>query len=141
METATSRDLRHLLSTPTLPRILRILDSLPSPRVRSNTLSRLLSIDYNSLSKPGGGTFLTDRSSPPPLSELIKSLTGDVKDEDPRRQSDEKGWWLGKEGGGDRVWIGEEERRLMRVWAGLVCRAIDGAGGEEWGEGGLGWEI
>ena len=142
VSTATCRELRHLLASPTLPRILRILDAIPSPRMRSSTLSRLLSIDSNSLSKSGGGTFLADRSSPPPLEQLISSLTGDGTEDDRGREWDEDGWWLGKDGGGvDRVWIGEEERRLMRVWAGVVCRAIDGGGGEGWGEGGLGWEI
>jgi len=130
-----------LFSTDTLPRILRILDSLPSHNARSITLSRLLSIDEVSLSKPGGETFLTERSSPPPLDELLSNLAGE-KEED-RAAWNGDGWWLGRDGSKEgRVWIGEEERRMMRLWAGVICQAIDGnevdAG---WGQGGLGWEV
>jgi hypothetical protein len=41
------------------------------------------------------------------------------------------------------VWIGEEEKKIMRLFAGAVCQAIDGGEGEElsWGQGGLSWEV
>ena len=56
------------------------------------------------------------------------------------RPMDDNGWWLGKVG--DRIWIGEEEKRMMRVWAGVVVQAIDGDGrGDEWGQGDLSWDI
>lgn len=56
------------------------------------------------------------------------------------------GFWIGREvyageKGVQRVWIGDEERKMMRIFAGLVCRAIDGGEGDAWGQGGLAWEV
>lgn len=44
------------------------------------------------------------------------------------------------------MWIGPEEEKLVKLWAGVVVRAIDGedeVGGEEvvWGQGTLAWEV
>ncbi|EIW70235.1 hypothetical protein TREMEDRAFT_61995 [Tremella mesenterica DSM 1558] len=136
-------DLRHLLSTTTLPRILRIVDSLPSPHARSNALTRLLGVDDVSLSKPGRATLVSQRDSPPPLETLLSALAGNATEETDT-DMDQVGWWLVQEGTeGGRVWIGAEERRLMRIWAGVVCKAIDGdeKGEVEWGRGDLGWEV
>ncbi|RXK39945.1 hypothetical protein M231_02740 [Tremella mesenterica] len=143
MRIATSSDLRHLLSTTTLPRILRIVDSLPSPHARSNALTRLLGVDDVSLSKPGRATLVSQRDSPPPLETLLSALAGNATEETDT-DMDQVGWWLVQEGTeGGRVWIGAEERRLMRIWAGVVCKAIDGdeKGEVEWGRGDLGWEV
>lgn len=146
---ATSAQLRHLLATPTLPHILRIIDALPTPSARSSALSRCLGIDDTSLSKPGGGTFLSQRDSPPPLDTLLSALAGDpdgsgATSGGPGKGREGEGWWLGREGSKEgRVWIGEEERNLMRLWAGTVCGAIDGGQGDDvgWGRGALGWEM
>lgn len=56
----------------------------------------------------------------------------------------EEGWWLGREGSnGGRIWIGEEERKVMRLFAAVVCKAIDGGEDDDvaWGSGELSWEI
>ena len=36
--------------------------------------------------------------------------------------------------------MGEEEKRVMRIWANVVCKAIDGGDGDAWGGGELSWE-
>ena len=139
---ATSPQLRHLLTATSLPQILRILDALPSPHARQTALSRLLGLDAESLGKPATNTFLSQRDSPPPLNELLDTLTGQREEE--TRGWNESGWWLGyannKEG---RVWIGEEEKKIMRLFAGTVCQAIDGGADESggWGQGDLEWEV
>lgn len=143
---ATSPQLRRLLSGTQLPRILRIIDSLPTPNARSATLSRCLEIDDQSLAKPGSDSFLNGRNSPPPLGDLLEKL---AQQDDPssaglRAGPEQSGWWLGREGTKEgRVWIGETERQLMRMWAGAVCTSIDGKEGDEvvLGQGGLGWEV
>lgn len=137
-EPATSPQLRRILATPKLAQILRILDALPTPNARSSCLARLLGVDEISLSKPGKETLLSQRDSPPPLGELLNALSGNTQDKG--AASEDSGWWLGREG--ERIWIGEEEQRLMRVWAGQVVQSIDGEGeGNEWGSGSLGWEV
>lgn len=126
------------MATPSLARILRILDSLPTPNARSSCLARLLGVDEISLSKPGQETLLSQRDSPPPLGDLLNALSGRVEDD--RRATEDGGWWLGRDQ--ERIWIGEEEKRLMRVWAGIVVQSIDGDGrGDEWGRGDLSWEV
>ena len=142
--TATSPQLRLLLANSTLPQILRILDKLPNSHTRSSALSRLLSIDPISLSKPDGSTFLNERSSPPPLHELLSTISGAGQDreEEKRVTGNEDGWWLGHEGSKEgRIWIGGEAKRLMRLWARVVCMSIDGGQGDEWGQGSLAWEV
>ncbi|KAK4683393.1 zinc finger HIT domain-containing protein 3, partial [Tremellales sp. Uapishka_1] len=108
MRIATSPQLRHLLTTTSLPTILRILDSISSPTSRSTVLSKLLSIDAESLSKPLALT--SSRDSPPPIYAL---LSGDTEAYRPATESG--GWWLisPASGGQERIWIGEEERRVM----------------------------
>ena len=86
--------------------------------------------------------MLSQRDSPPPLGDLLDTLAG--KKEDESRGWNEQGWWLGHQGSKEgRVWIGEEEKKIMRLFAGAVCQAIDGGDGEEpsWGQGGLSWEV
>ena len=41
------------------------------------------------------------------------------------------------------MWIGEEEKKIMRLFAGTVCQAIDGSTDEAggWGQGDLEWEV
>jgi hypothetical protein len=69
---------------------------------------------------------------------LLRAFSGNVEED--RRAADDEGWYLGKDA--DRIWIGDEEKRLMRVWAAVVVQAIDGDGrGDEWGQGDLAWEI
>lgn len=78
-----------------------------------------------------------DRGSPPPLQHLLG--VGEQEHEQDRPDDwGAAGWWLGY--GEKRVWVGPEERRLMRAWADCVTTAI---GGGEWGmrDGSLGWEI
>jgi hypothetical protein len=95
-------------------------------------------VDEVSLSKPGQESLLSQRDSPPPLEDLLRAFSGKVEDD--RRPIQDEGWYLGKNA--DKIWIGEEEKRLMRVWAGVVVQAIDGDGrGDEWGQGDLAWEI
>jgi len=102
-------------------------------------LARLLGVDEISLSKPGQETLLSQRDSPPPLEDLLRAFNGNAEEEK-RGSADNEGWWLGKDA--DRIWIGEEEKRMMRVWAGVVVQAIDGDGrGDEWGQGNLSWDI
>lgn len=110
-------------------------------------LARCLSIDPISLSAPAPASdLLSQRNSPPPIEDLIRALAGQAGDgkEDRAEEQDRKaGFWIGRESQGqaERVWIGDEERRIMRIFAGLVCRAIDGGEGDAWGEGGLAWEV
>lgn len=134
---ATSPQLRQVLAHPTLPRILRILDSLATPNARSSCLARLLGVDEISLSKPGQESIVNRRDSPPPLGELLMALSGKVEDE--RSTHEDGGWLLRSET--DRIWIGEEEKKLMRVWAGAVVESIDGDGRDDWGQGDLAWEV
>lgn len=135
---ATSPQLRQVLASPSLPRILRILDALPTPNARSSCLARLLGVDEVSLSKPGQETLLFQRDSPPPLGDLLNALSGQVQDSS--KAVDDGGWWLGRDQ--ERIWIGEEEKRLMRVWAGVVVQSIDEDGrGDTWGQGDLSWEV
>lgn len=134
---ATSPQLRQVLANPTLPRILRILDSLATPNARSSCLARLLGVDEISLSKPGQESIVNRRDSPPPLGELLLALSGQVEDE--RSTQEDGGWLLRSET--DRIWIGEEEKKLMRVWAGTVVESIDGDGRDDWGQGDLAWEV
>ena len=139
--TATSQQLRYLLSSTSLSNILRIADSIPSPGARASTLSRLLGLDPHSLSRPDN-PLLSQRDSPPPLEDLLKAFAGEAQDDNVGWS--EEGWWLGRDGTEHgRVWIGEEERKLMRLFAGIVCKAIDGGEGDEvaWGTGGLAWEV
>ena len=99
--------------------------------------------------------MLSQRDSPPPLGELLRALSGETKEDFSKRRVD-VGWWLGpppskgnvKDDGESeaRIWVGQEERKLMRLFAGVVCREIDGGGGGSgseagWGAGGLGWEV
>lgn len=115
-----------------------MLDSLTTPNARSSCLARLLGVDEISLSKPGQETLLSQRDSPPPLEDLLRAFSGNA--EEKSRPMDNEGWWLGKDA--DRIWIGDEEKRMMRVWAGVVVQAIDGDGrGDEWGQGDLSWDI
>ncbi|WRT67632.1 uncharacterized protein IL334_004604 [Kwoniella shivajii] len=145
---ATSPSLRVLLNQPSLPPILQALDSLPSHN-RHTTLSRLLGLDTKSLSNTDGSSksFITGRDSPPPLEDLLSTLSGSKEDQHVVVEG-ENGWWLNypsRESGGGRVWIGEEEKKLVRLFAGAVCQAIDGTqeGQEElsWGEGALEWQV
>ena len=139
--TATSPQLRHLLTSTALPRILRIVDAIPSPHARSSALARLLGVDDVSLSKPGNGKLLSQRDSPPPLQDLLSALGGQA----PEAPVDETegGWWLGRDGTKEgRVWIGPEEKEIIRIWAAIVCQSIDGSDGDpEWGSGSLAWEV
>jgi hypothetical protein len=142
LTTATSPQLRHLLTATSLPNILLILDAIPSPHARQNSLARILGLDPESLAKPTAGTLLSQRDSPPPLGDLLDTLAGKKEDDD--RGWNEQGWWLGHQGSKEGcVWIGEEEKKIMRLFAGAVCQAIDDGEGEElsWGQGGLSWEV
>lgn len=88
--------------------------------------------------------LLSQRDSPPPLEVLIQAIAqGGRSNEDPSTAGDRAGFWIGRVDGegSSRVWIGDEERKIMRVFAGLVCRAIDGGEGDAWGQGGLAWEV
>lgn len=76
------------------------------------------------------------QESPPPLDQLLGG--GIEKASAGRDDWGAEGWWLGRDD--QRVWIGAEERRLMRLWAGVTVQAIDGSDGS-WGEGGLEWEV
>lgn len=139
---ATSPQLRHLLTATSLPQILRILDALPTPHSRQSALSRLLGLDAESLAKPTSNPLLSQRDSPPPLSELLETLSGQKEEE--TRGWNETGWWLGYESNKEgRVWIGEEEKKIMRLFAGTVCQAIDGSADDTsgWGQGELEWEV
>ncbi|KAK8858452.1 hypothetical protein IAR55_002679 [Kwoniella newhampshirensis] len=145
LQIATSPPLRSLLSSTTLPQILRLLDDLP-PSARHSMLSRLLGLDTSTLSQPAGTSrsFLTGRESPPPLGELLDTLAqshGQAYRREGNADRDvELGWWL-RGSGGEKVWIGEEEKKVMRLFAGSVCTAIDGSGEVAWGQGGLEWEV
>ena len=110
-------------------------------------LARCLSIDPISLSAPTSSQsadLLSQRDSPPPIEDLIRALAGRASSDieaDTRGQEQNAGFWIGRASEKDRVWVGDEERRIMRVFAGLVCKAIDGGEGDGWGEGDLGWEV
>ena len=98
-------------------------------------------MDDASLTQPDAHGLLGGRDSPPPLGELLGMWKRKVEGEEERVEVDDaKGWWLGDS---PRVWIGVEERRLMRLWAGVVVRAIDGHGEENvaWGSGALSWDV
>ncbi|WVW84496.1 hypothetical protein I302_106530 [Kwoniella bestiolae CBS 10118] len=143
---ATSPTLRNLLSNPLLPRLLHTLDSLPS-KSRHTALSKLLGLDPTSLSSAEGITqsFLAGRDSPPPLDELLSTIANQGDSEDKVGLVEGKAGWYIQSKGGERIWIGDEEKRVMRAFAGVVCNAIDGgdnaAGEVEWGQGGLEWEF
>ncbi|WVQ65943.1 uncharacterized protein L199_004121 [Kwoniella botswanensis] len=152
---ATSPSLRSLLSSnPLLPLLLKSLDSLPT-KSRHIALSRLLNLDPESLSHAEGinQSFLSGRNSPPPLDELLCTLTNPHESnhidtttlDSSGSGSGGKGWYLNVPGETKKIWIGEEERKLMRLFAASVCTAIDGQqneGGEvEWGQGRLEWEF
>ncbi|KLT45509.1 hypothetical protein CC85DRAFT_299571 [Cutaneotrichosporon oleaginosum] len=134
---ATSQPLRDLLAEDKLTRILAVLDGMPA-RARHDALARLLGVDGESLARPAAAATL-ERGSPPPLGEILARAAA------PRREGwAVDGWWLGQDQGQERVWIGDEERQLVRLWAGVVVREIDGegVGGEgAWGRGELAWEI
>lgn len=123
---ATSKPLREVLASPALVKVLGCLDSMP-PNTRQTSLARILGVDGESLAKPAAEALL--RASPPPLQDLLgerKPVEGGG------------GWWLGQ--GEGRVWIGEEERRVVKLWAGVTVQAIDGGDGD-WGKGELGWQV
>jgi hypothetical protein len=76
------------------------------------------------------------------LGDLLDVLAG--KREEPQVVEESGGWWLGREGTEyGRIWIGEEEKKVMRLFASVVCQAIDGNkdGDVAWGRGDLTWEI
>lgn len=109
-------------------------------------LSRCLEIDDQSLAKPGGGTFLSGRDSPPPLGDLLETLAERAAPTKSHAIAamDRDGFWLGRAGSKEgQIWIGENEKKLMRIWAGVVCTSIEGRKMDEvvLGRGGLGWEI
>lgn len=141
---ATSPDLRSLLSNPTLRAVLSALDSFQSPKSRHAALARLLGVDSQSLAKPAASALM-ERHSPPPLHALLGALDDSSPASTPtvegmgsggRDDWGASGWWLGYNE--KRVWVGPEERRLMRLWADAVSEAIGG-----WGmrEGQLAWEV
>lgn len=142
--TASSPQLRHLLTTTALPRILSILDSVNQPDSRSNALARLLGLDRRSLAKPSANPLLSQRDSPPPLEDLLRTLAGEKVESVTESTDGDAGWWLGDPRVKDKsIWIGDEERKVMRLFANVVCQAIDGSEGEEaaWGQGELAWEV
>jgi len=94
----------------------------------------VLGVDAQSLAKPAASALM-GRESPPPLDELLGGITNASAGRDDWGAD---GWWLGRE---NKVWVGPEERRLMRIWAGVVVGAIDGEGEASWGEGALEWEV
>ncbi|RSH83215.1 uncharacterized protein EHS24_006882 [Apiotrichum porosum] len=135
---ATSAPLRELLTHPALTKVLAALDALPTPNARHASLARLLGVDGTSLAKPAAAALLHRSGSPPPLQDLLggggaQSTAADDWGSD--------GWWLGRDDA--RVWIGPEERRLMRLWAGVVVQAVDDDGDGAWGaaDGDLEWEV
>ncbi|ORX39664.1 hypothetical protein BD324DRAFT_614531 [Kockovaella imperatae] len=146
---ATSSSLRYLLSSTPLPRILKILDSLPTASARSSCLARLLGLDPISMAKPDN-PILNQRDSPPPLEDLLRAAIGENKSETGSGAwADDEGWWLeckrgeGPRSDNERIWIGSEERRVMRLFASVVCREIDGdkADSSSMGKGHLEWEV
>lgn len=112
--------------------MLTALDGLPQ-NARHGALARVLGVDSASLAKPAAAALMDRSGSPPPLGELLGAK------EQERDDWGAEGWYLGQ--GSERVWVGAEERRLMRIWAGAVVGAIDGDGDGSWGEGGLEWEV
>ncbi|BEJ16264.1 hypothetical protein CspHIS471_0508690 [Cutaneotrichosporon sp. HIS471] len=130
---ATSQPLRDLLAEEKLTRILSALDTMPS-KARHDALARLLGVDADSLARPAAAATL-DRGSPPPLGDL---LTAAANPQERREEWGADGWWLGHS---PRVWIGEEERQLVKLWAGVVVREIDGESDGAWGSGNLEWEV
>ncbi|WOO81494.1 uncharacterized protein LOC62_03G005017 [Vanrija pseudolonga] len=130
---ATSAPLRELLAEPALIKVLSALDTLPTLKARHAALARVLGVDGESLARPAARALLS-RDSPPPLGDLIAGVGGAASQGDDWGAD---GWWLGD---GERVWVGPEERRLMRLWAGVVVGAIDEGEGA-WGSGGLEWEV
>ncbi|EJT46331.1 hypothetical protein A1Q1_05160 [Trichosporon asahii var. asahii CBS 2479] len=100
--------------------------------------------DSQSLAKPAASALM-ERHSPPPLHALLGALDDSSPASTPtvegmgsggRDDWGASGWWLGYNE--KRVWVGPEERRLMRLWADAVSEAIGG-----WGmrEGQLAWEV
>ncbi len=103
-------------------------------KARHDALARLLGVDQESLARPAAAATL-ERGSPPPLGELLERAANPR----PAEGWGADGWWLGH--GEGRVWIGEEERQLVRLWAGVVVREIDGDDEGAWGRGELAWEV
>lgn len=138
---ATSAELRALLANPTLRAVLAALDAFQSPKSRHAALARLLGVDAQSLARPAAAALMR-RDSPPPLHALLGAVAepGDAEGmremEGGRDDWGAAGWWLGY--GEKRVWVGPEERRLMRAWADAVTGAIGGWGMQE---GDLAWEV
>jgi hypothetical protein len=122
-----------------------------SPTTRSTALARLLGVDDESLSKASSQSIINDRDSPPPLEDLLRAFAGKVDDSPSGSGPAEEGYYLWGETSGNgtstgprqKVWIGEEEKKVMRIWAKVVIGAIDGdeEKGDEWGKGDLGWAI
>lgn len=128
--------MRALLARPGLRALLGALDAFQSPKSRHAALARLLGVDAHALARPAAAALM-DRASPPPLHAL---LGADTDTENAAAADDDwgaAGWWLGY--GDRRVWVGPDERRLMRAWADAVTDAIGG----EWGmaDGQLAWEV
>ncbi|OWZ32476.1 hypothetical protein C343_03112 [Cryptococcus neoformans C23] len=136
---AQSTSLRALLVDRTLICILQLLDTLPPP-ARHSALSKLLGFDPQSLSNTSN-TLINGRDSPPPLDELLGALARGVGETVGEAVQDE-GWWLN--GPKNKIWITEREKKLMRLFAGNVCLAIDGKiedGDLVWGQGELAWDV
>ncbi|GMK55465.1 hypothetical protein CspeluHIS016_0205210 [Cutaneotrichosporon spelunceum] len=131
---ATSQPLRDLLAEEKLTRTLAALDALPS-KARHDALARLLGVDSESLARPAAAATL-DRGSPPPLGDLLSAAANPPER---REEWGADGWWLGQSP--NRVWIGEEEKQLVKLWAGMVVREIDGDSDGAWGSGNLEWEV
>ncbi|KAL0255626.1 hypothetical protein I308_100431 [Cryptococcus tetragattii IND107] len=136
---AQSTSLRTLLADQTLISILQLLDTLRPP-ARHSALSKLLGFDPQSLSNTSN-TLINGRDSPPPLDELLDALARGA-DDTMEEAVQEGGWWLN--GPKNKVWITEREKKLMRLFAGSVCLAIDGKvedGDLVWGQGELTWDV
>lgn len=99
-----------------------------------------MGVDNESLSKASSQSIVNTRDSPPALEDLLRAFMGEVREE--AALPEEEGWYLGSGSGDKKVWIGEEEKKVMRIWARVVIGAIDDEGkGDEWGKGKLGWAV
>lgn len=99
-----------------------------------------MGFDPQSLSNTSN-TLINGRDSPPPLDELLDALARGA-DDTMEEAVQEGGWWLN--GPKNKVWITEREKKLMRLFAGSVCLAIDGKvedGDLVWGQGELTWDV